>query len=256
MTASHPMTFQQHAWQCRALGRQKPYSLHLPTGNPPPGGWPLLVLLHGAGRNHRAVADSPDVASLIEPCPFAVVCPDGELGFYIDSPAVAGSQFQSMVMELLSLVRAEQPVSTDPKRTGICGWSMGGFGAFRFAEDFPHEIGAIAAIIGLLDYPNPALPPGQTYPTAPVFGGDPTYWQTVNCTAQAERLCGMEIAIVAARSAFDYTMNVNFHHRLRELGIPHDYTELDGAHDWPTVVSAFPLVLDFVATRLAKPLAI
>jgi len=245
--------FQQHEWQCRALGRQKPYSLHLPGGHPPPGGWPLLVLLHGAGRNHRAVAESPDVASLIEPCPFAVVCPDGELGFYIDGPMATGAQFQSMVWELLTRVRAEQPVSTDPRRTGICGWSMGGYGAVRFAEDFPHEVGAVAAIIGLLDYPNPALPPGQTYPTAPVFGNDPAFWHTVNCMTHAHRLRGLDIDIVAARGAFDYTMNVNFHHRLQELGMPHGYTELDGAHDWRTVARAFPLMLDFMTAKLTPP---
>jgi S-formylglutathione hydrolase FrmB len=244
------MTLQQQEWPCRALGRVKPYSLHLPAGSPPSGGWPLLVLLHGAGRTHRAVAEAPETASLIEKYPMAVIFPDGELGFYLDSPVIPESRFQSMVCELLARVRAEQPVVADPGRTGICGWSMGGFGAVHFAESFPQEVGAVASIIGLLDYPNPALPPGQTYPPAPVFGADPAFWQSVNPLTRVDRLRGLAISLIAARSAFDYTMNVAFHQRLNTLNLPHDYTELDGAHDWPTVARAFPLMLDFMATRL------
>lgn len=244
------MTLPHHDWPCRALGRQQPYSLHLPSGAAPEGGWPLVMLLHGAGRNHRTVADAPEVAGLIAQSPFAVVFPDGELGFYLDSPVAEGSRFQSMLLELLALVRTTHPVSADPRRTGICGWSMGGFGAVRFAEDYPHEVGAVAAMIGLLDYPNPALPPGQTYPIAPVFGADAAFWQASNCMTRADRLRGLMVGIVAARGAFDYTMNVNFHRRLLALGLPHDYTELEGTHDWPTVVRAFPLVLGFMANRL------
>jgi len=52
---------------------------------------------------------------------------------------------QAVIRELLTVVRTELPVSSLPARTGICGWSMGGYGAVRFAETFPKELHAVAS---------------------------------------------------------------------------------------------------------------
>ena len=206
----------------------------------------MVLLLHGAGRNHRSVAEHEETARLLADCPFAVVFPDGELSFYVDSPVVKDSKFQSMLLELLYRVRAEPGMRSDAAGTGICGWSMGGFGAVRFAEDYPHEVSTVATLIALLDYPNPELPASQNYPLPPALGQDPAYWQSVNCTVHAERLRGKRLACFTAHNAFDLQMNRNFHARLQTVGIPHHYAELDGSHVWATVSQAFPAMLKFL----------
>jgi len=238
---------ESRSWICRALGRRQAYSIYQPSGTPPSGGWPVVLMLHGAGRTHRTVAENEETAKLITDCPFAVVFPDGEMSFYVDSPVVAGSKFQSMLLELLYLVRGEPGLRSDAAGTSICGWSMGGFGAVRFAEDYPEEVSTVVTLIALLDYPNPELPASQNYPLPPVLGQDPAYWQSVNCTVQAERLRGKRLAFITSQDAFDLQMNRNFHAHLDALGIPHQYAELEGSHVWATVSKAFPIMLRFLA---------
>ena len=48
-------------------------------------------------------------------------------------------------------------------------------------------------------------------------------------------------------------MNARFHARLNELGIAHDYHEITGGHDWPTVLRALPHVLGTMAAVLTAP---
>ena len=225
-------------WGCVALGRRCAYSIFVPDEPPPARGWPVVLLLHGAGRNHRTVIDAPALRADIEQRRFVIVFPNGELSFYLH-------QHQSMLTELLTLVG---PV--ERQRVGVCGWSMGGFGAVRFAEDCPEKIAAVGSLIGLLDYPNPALPAAHNYDLAPVMGTEPADWQAINCLAGAERLRGQQIRILGARQAFDFQMNQNFHERLEALGINHGYEILTGAHDWPTVQRGLPLLLDFMASAL------
>jgi len=226
---------------CGALAKVWPYSVFIPDEAAPPGGWPVLLVLHGAGRNHRTVIDAPELRADIERRRLVIVFPNGAVSFYL-------AHYQSMLAELLALAGATLPV--DRRRAGICGWSMGGFGAVRFAEDFPEQIVAVGSLIGLLDYPNPALPAEQNYGFPPVVGTDPAHWQAVNCMTNAARLRGRPVGIMTAHGAFDYRMNVNFHERLEALGIAHRYEVMKGAHDWPTVARGLPRLLDFMATVL------
>jgi pimeloyl-ACP methyl ester carboxylesterase len=161
-----------HTFQCQALGRMVEYSAYIPKGTPPAGGWPLVLLLHGDGRNHRTIADDTASRVLVLQQKFAIVFADGQRGWYIDSQADPASRYQSMLRELLDHVRHKLPVSSNVQSTGICGWSMGGYGAMRFAQTFPAEIGAVATSIALLDFPNPHLPKEENYPVSSLFGSD------------------------------------------------------------------------------------
>ncbi|MCS6244973.1 MAG: hypothetical protein H2172_14120 [Opitutus sp.] len=242
-TAS-PEVLKAHALDSRALGRSVAYSLFVPPGVAPSGGWPLVVILHGDGRNHRSLADDARAKALIARQPFAVLCPNGDRAWWIDSPLVAGSHYQSMLRELLDAVPRQFPVSAAPAKTVIAGWSMGGFGAVRFAQDHRERIGGLAIAMALVDFPNPALPKEQNY-GVPAVMADPARYAEFNCLTKAERLRGLPILQLAPVEAFDFTMNRNFHARLTELGIAHDYREIPGGHVWSTVSDALPALLEF-----------
>ncbi len=244
---------ESRTFHCPALGRPHPYSVHIPPQPPPPGGWPLVLLLHGAGRSHRTIADNAETAALIEAAPFVTVFPEGALSFYIDSPVPGQSPFQSMLLELLAHARATLPVTSAPASTAICGWSMGGFGAVRFTQDHPNEVSTVASIIGLLDYPNPDIPPESNYPLPPAFGSDPAFLQSLNCCHHAPRLRGHSIAIFAATEAFDYQMNQNFSAALNRHAIAHLYHTVPGTHTWPAVANLFGPLMDFLSKTLAPP---
>lgn len=231
-------------WDCRALGRRQAYTVAIPDAPAPEGGWPLVLLLHGAGRHHRTVVDNVETRAAVERTPAVVAMPDGALGFWTDSPA---GDYRTMLDELLVLLRDSLPVSPLAARTAIGGWSMGGYGAIAYAQHRPGAVGTAATAIGLLDFPQPELPATENYPVPELFGGDPAAWARHNCCVNAERLRGLRLAVFAARQAFDWRMNQHFHQRLDRLGIAHRWEEADGGHDWPAVAAAMPRLLGFLA---------
>lgn len=242
-----PDRIQAFDWDCTALGRRWSYSLRLPEGRPPPGGWPLLILLHGAGRNHRTLAEQVDVRHMLNGLRSALLLPDGALGFWTDSPA---GGYRTMLLEVITLVRAVHPVACEPRRTAIGGWSMGGYGAVRFAQEHPDLVAAVGSVIALLDFPNPAYPPECNFPVPPLFGDQAT-WRQQGCLVHAERLRGLMFAQFVAAQAFDVGMNQTFHRELERLSIPHRYVERDGIHDWTAVRDLLPDLLAFLDESIA-----
>jgi S-formylglutathione hydrolase FrmB len=241
-----------HAFQCKALDREVDYSAYVPEGAPPAGGWPLVLLLHGDGRNHRTAADDAIVRALVLKQKFVTVFTDGERGWYLDSPMKPKSRHQSMLRELLDHARQTLPVSSKPEQTGICGWSMGGYGAMRFAQTFPNEVGAVATTIALLDFPNPMLPKEQNYPVSPLFGKKQDAWLAFNCMSKVEALRGKPVLFITGKDAFDAQMNRNFHAALEAAGINHTFQEVEGAHDFPTVQATLPAIFEFFAKHFSS----
>ena len=242
---------EEHQFYCKALGRQVAYSIYLPKqGTMHPDSFPLLLLLHGDGRNHRTIAHDDSCRGEVVKRKVVVVFPTGERSWYLDSKVNPQCQYQSMLLELLTHIRQTYPVYQSARQTGIGGWSMGGFGAVHFAETYPHQVGAVATVIGLLDFPNPRLPKEYNYPVSAVFGADATAWSLINCLNRAEKLAGKPLLQITGKQAFDYTMNQNFHRRLQKLKIPHRYLELDGKHDFQIVRRSLPLLLDFFQREL------
>jgi S-formylglutathione hydrolase FrmB len=237
---------------CGALSKAIAYSVYVPSGPAPEAGWPLVLLLHGAGRNHRTIVDDPVCSRIVQGQKFVIVFVNGELGWYIDSPVEPASRYQSMLWEVLSLARKTLPVSSAPRHTGICGWSMGGYGSMRFAQTFPAEIGAVATSIALLDFPNPVLPKEQNFPVSPLFGVDQVTWARMNCMGSIEKVRGMPLFIGMGTTAFDSQMNRNFHAKLEASGITHVYREFQGGHTFSIVQESLPYMFAFLHEHLSQ----
>ncbi len=209
--------------------------------------WPVLFLLHGRGRTERSLIDDAGArASLLE-APFVVVLPDGDDGWYIDSPVRAADKYQSYTEEVVALAGTLYNLTTNPAQRALTGWSMGGYGCVYFAENHSREFSTVASIIGLLDFPRAALPKGQSY-NVPInrFGSDPSLWATFNPINHIESLRDMSILVVMADAAFDRTMNENFTNALTRVGITHEIEVLEGGHTFEVVRNALPLVINFV----------
>jgi poly(3-hydroxybutyrate) depolymerase len=139
----------------------QPYALSVPRDYKPgrPGGWPLIVALHGAFSDHRhnlrrvfgldnrrgendAEASRnelplPDVPALVV-SPYA----RGELMGY---DGLGGDD----VMRVIADVRRAYDV--DPDRISITGLSMGGGGAWQLGLRHPELFAAIAPVCGVAD---------------------------------------------------------------------------------------------------------
>ena len=243
--------FEERSFECKALNKVQPYSIYIPSGKPPEGGWGLLLFLHGRGRNHRTIAGDQACVDEISKHDYVVVFPQGDDGWYIDSKARPESRYQSMLVELMEIVRNELPVTSDPKRTGITGWSMGGFGAMRFAEDHPDKVHAVAPLIPLLDYPNPDLPEDQNYHSVPpIFGKEKKERGRFNCIHDAEKVRNKKLFIIPAKKDRLLLMARNFKAELDRLKIEYRYIEIDGGHTLTDVKKSIPMILEFMDESL------
>lgn len=240
--------FREISFESRVLQRTKTVSVVIPAHAAAKGGaLPVVFLLHGRGRNHHSLLDDPRSRALLEKVGFVVVLPDGEDGWYVNSPVAPADRYGDYLEEVLALVQKKLPVSADPARRAITGWSMGGFGAVSFAEAHPGGFGAVAPIIGLLDFPRVEdLPAGQNY-KVPVarFGAEPAVWRQFNPIERVERLRGARLLVITGTEAFDHTMNRNFIARARAAGLEPEFRELPGGHTLDTVIVALPLVFRF-----------
>ncbi|WP_417396726.1 alpha/beta hydrolase [Gimesia chilikensis] len=203
-----------------------------------------LVILHGRGRHERSLVDDKMIRRQLLDSGLFVILPDGDDGWYINSPVRQQDVYETYLEEVLAKVAKEYGLPEKKQQWAIAGWSMGGFGCVRFAERHPGRFAAVSSMIGLLDFPRNGLPAGQSY-KVPVerFGADEVEWNKFNPLNQAEKLRGVSLLIITADQAFDRTMNEHFRDRLTALELPHQYVELKGGHTFPVVQAAIPLVL-------------
>lgn len=238
----------------RTLGCDKTFCVVLPRGYDRSGApWPVLFLFHGRGRNELSLIDDQRSRDLLLAAPLVIVLPDGDDGWYIDSPVRADDRYETYIEEVVEVADSHFNLSQRRECRGLSGWSMGGYGCTLFAETHADQFAAVAPIIGLLDFPRRGLPIGQSY-EVPIdrFGSDANVWQRFNPMTHAERLKAMSVLIVTADEAFDRTMNENFAARLKQLGIRHQWRSLKGKHTFDTVRQALPVVIDFMNQALSR----
>lgn len=244
------------AFESAALHRVTSFTLVRPASDPPPSGYPVLIILHGLGRNHRTLIDNQDTRRLLLAQPYFIVLPDSGRGWWINSEV---GRYESMLLEVMKKVKKEQPVSPLRKDWAILGWSMGGFGAVHFAEDHPGRFGFVGSIIGLLDFPRiQGLPPDQRFPVDKrVFGDDPERWRQQNPCHHARTLRNMVVTTVIANEAFDRTMNENFLRCAMQARVWPEVTRIEGGHVFISVYKGLKVLLPRVAryfNETTKPL--
>jgi S-formylglutathione hydrolase FrmB len=229
-----------------SLGERKRAVVLLPEGwqQIKPAERRVLTILHGRGRHELTLIDDRTTRQQLLDSGLFVVLPDGDDGWYIDSPVRKSDVYETYLEEALAVVSQAYQLPQDGRQWAIAGWSMGGFGCVNFAERHPARFAAVSSIIGLLDFPRTGLPAGQSY-QVPVerFGTDEDVWKRFNPLQGAERLKGMSVLIITADQAFDRTMNEHFRDRLIELKQPPKWVELKGGHTFEVVREAMPHVL-------------
>lgn len=132
-----------------------PFAVVLPEGDGP---FPVLYDLHGLLSDERPYDPEPTARAYFEKQPFrklqsiaddtgtAIVRVNGGRGWYLDSPRIERSQYQShIVNELFQWVEKRFPIIGTMEARGISGHSMGGMGAINFLCRFP-ELFSVGAI--------------------------------------------------------------------------------------------------------------
>jgi len=120
------------------------YYVHLPAGyeKDPARKWPLILFLHGSGERGydiKSVQDTglPHDLDRKPDFPFIVIAPQCSPGEWW-SP-----------LELNDLLdRVETSYRVDADRVYLTGLSMGGFGSWLLATEYPHRFAAVVPICG------------------------------------------------------------------------------------------------------------
>ncbi len=124
------------------IHRSLDYLLFLPTSYEQLDSHPLIIFLHGAGERGSnidvvKVHGPPKIAPTKPAFPFIVLSPQCPAGQRWNAPDVKA---------LLEHIKENYKV--DRERIYLTGLSMGGFGTWDIASNYPYEFAAIAPVCG------------------------------------------------------------------------------------------------------------
>ena len=121
----------------------------LPDGYDISRRYPVLFLLHGGGENYSTFDTKYDVRNHTAGRDLIVVMPDGgAAGWYCDpeSSNVGPRNWETFhIKELLPWVDATFATTGQASRRAISGFSMGGFGALKYAAKYPELFASVSS---------------------------------------------------------------------------------------------------------------
>ncbi|WP_041782438.1 alpha/beta hydrolase-fold protein [Mycolicibacterium chubuense] len=127
------------------LGRVQPYSVCLPSSYEPGRALPLTLLLHSIamGQNQFAAVDGTLLDQVCEGRDSVVASPlgRGPACWFLDEGELDVWEVWARVAEQLG---------TDPNRTVIAGYSMGGYAAYRLSLTYPSVFAQAVVLAGAL----------------------------------------------------------------------------------------------------------
>lgn len=204
-----------------------------------------VYLLHGFSDNQTAWLRGSAISTLAMQHNVAAIMPYGGNSFYLDDENLCEYYEKFISDELVEFTRKLFPLSHDREDTTIAGLSMGGFGAMLNGLKHNDVFGNIFAfssalitdeVANMKDGVGNAMMPYQYYrhvfgEPAKVLGSgkDPK--------AAAKKLVeskGVLPKIYMACGTEDFLLEKNrdFDKFLTGLGIPHEYLESPGVHNW------------------------
>ena len=268
-----------------AIGRDVGVRVLLPVGWTADRTWPLLLLLHGAGDDHRRWTEKTDIEGLSAAQPFVIVMPEGgknaEAGWYSDWQGDGPPDWETFhLRELLPEIERRFSAGTSRQQRVVAGNSMGGFGAMSYAARHPDLFVGAASFSGAVDTtlagPGGALVfdqlgPSFGTPSDAVWGPYATnevVWRGHNPTDLATNLRPVTLWLRTGNGvpqpgdrpetmpveAGVYTMNLSFRDRLTRSSIPHDWFDRGhGVHDWQYWEADLAAQLPAFAALVASP---
>ncbi len=222
----------------RALGHRADVSVWMPRAE---SIGTLLILLHGVYGSHwvwpqkggvhrtaQRMLDNGEITSMVIAMPSDGLSRDGSA--YLTWPQ-GGNVEQWIVEEVPAIARLAAPALKLDAKIAIAGLSMGGYGALRLGAKYADRFSAISAhsaITRIADLESFVEEPLSDYlQCAPREELDALYWMR----RHRDRLpplrfdCGVDDPLIAGNRAL--------HAALQADGIPHEYTDFPGAHEWP-----------------------
>ena len=217
--AVNDLRVQHRSYVMKETGETIPYALFVPSSYDPSKPSPLLVSLHGAGRQYDWLMNYAGFLDLAEHHGYVVVTPLGYTrrgGYGYRGDSEQDRRAEQDVMNVFELVTEE--FNIDDQRIYLWGHSMGGAGTYYIASRYPDIWAGLAAVAGgsmAADFVEEEAV--RHIPFLVIQGSDD---QTVRVSRSRESVA-----------------------RMRELGMQHLYIEIEGG-DHSLFISRNPRVVE------------
>lgn len=245
--------FTDYRFHSAALGREMTYRVLMPAGSAGAGApgageergrparMPVLYLLHGLDGTYSDWSTRTRIAEHAAASGLLIVMPEGANSWYVNWPDEARERWEDyLARDLVADVDARFP--TDARREGrfIAGFSMGGYGALRMGLKHPGQYAIAASLSGALDAAR-----RETYGWTDALraefvrafgppGSERRREDDLLTLAGRVEPRGLPFLYVDCGTADPFLpANRRFVATLHERGIPYEYRETPGRHDWP-----------------------
>lgn len=195
---------------------------------------PVIYLLHGYGGDAKTwISMKPELKEIADRDNLIFVCPDGKNSWYWDSPLDPFYRYETFVSdELIKYIDSKYPTVKDRAGRAISGLSMGGHGAMWLSFRHKDIFGAAGSTSGGLDirpFPN-------NWEMSKQLGTETEnqeVWNNHTAITQIDRLRNGDLAIIidCGYSDFFFDVNNDFHKKLLQSKIDHDFLVRPGSHD-------------------------
>jgi hypothetical protein len=196
------------------LSQLQPYGLYVPDKPAPPAGYGMTLNLHFCGGNYNN--GPPDAAQLADrDTGSLVLTPEGRgrcLWYWSEAGADAFEAWAD----------AGRHFRLDPAYNAISGWSMGGYGTYKYAAEFPDLFAAALPDIGCVSAETGW--PGE--PTPSISGADA---EILNLAASFRNIPFL-MANANMDTLCDTSSQLQVFQRLQALGYRYDWREYTGMH--------------------------
>jgi S-formylglutathione hydrolase FrmB len=215
----------------QSLVKEVAFNAILPDRQDRPGPYAVFYLLHGLSDDYTAWLRWTSLERYVRETPLIVVMPDGDRCFYCDT-ADGRAYEQAIVRDLIGFV--DRYFHTIPDRSGrvIGGLSMGGYGSVKLALKYPELFCSVTGFSGAYSVFrkwDTLIPEWQR------LIGTPKAARANDCFALARKLKGKAAPAIRFDCGVEDSLiqhNRDFAQHLRKLGIPHEYEEFPGEHNW------------------------
>lgn len=256
-----------NALQSHILSGTVHYCVMLPpdydaaTAGHSPRRYPVLYFLHGLGDNEQTLFKGggwdliQDLRQKGQVSDFLIVAPEGRRGFYINSADGRVRYSDFFIREFIPYLESHYSIRRERSARAISGFSMGGYGALRFAFAHPELFSSVSAQSAALI----AEPPQQAEsgPLGVAFGNpiDVRHWDQNSPFVLAKRnraqiqASGLSIYFNCG-SKDDFGFNrgaAELHRQLQAEGIQHEYHLYPGNHGGEYFLAHLGEVLKFHA---------
>jgi S-formylglutathione hydrolase FrmB len=256
-----------NALQSHLLGESVHYCVMLPpdydaaTAGHSLRRYPVIYLLHGLGDNEQTLFKGggwdliQDLRQKGQVSDFLLVAPEGRRTFYINSADGRVHYSDFFVREFIPYIESHYSIRRERSARAISGFSMGGYGALRFAFAHPELFSSVSAQSAALI----AEPPRQAESglLGTVFGNpiDVPHWNQNSPFVLAKRnraqirASGLSIYFnCGSKDEFGFDQGAEeLHRQLQAEDIRHEYHLYPGNHGGEYFLAHLGEVLKFHA---------